>query len=137
VLIIFVAVNRLDRLTSGLMVLGLSSQRASDLSREFRDGSIKKEYIARCKGEFPAYVFPLCLLGAFYSRVVLLNSEEITCDQPLLTIDRQMGLNIVHPDGKVMRASVFSFFGMIERATISQPRLFSIEYATTRIPIRV
>ncbi|KAF9651641.1 pseudouridine synthase [Thelephora ganbajun] len=73
-------VNRLDRLTSGLMILGLSNETASELSAEFREGNIKKEYIARCKGEFPV--------------------EEITCDQPLLTVDRQMGLNIVHPDGK-------------------------------------
>ena len=29
--------------------------------------------------------------------------EEIICEQPLLTVDRQMGLNIVHPDGKVQR----------------------------------
>jgi len=85
-------VNRLDRLTSGLMILGLSSQRASDLSREFRDGEIKKEYIARCKGEFPA--------------------EEIVCNQPLLTIDRQMGLNVVHPDGKggIFSLSLFWFY---------------------------
>jgi RNA pseudouridylate synthase len=56
---VFKAVNRLDRLTSGLMILGLSSQRASDLSREFRDGVIKKEYVARCRGKFPAYVCEL------------------------------------------------------------------------------
>jgi len=30
-------------------------------------------------------------------------SEEVTCDEPLLTVDRQMGLNIIHPDGKVRR----------------------------------
>jgi 23S rRNA-/tRNA-specific pseudouridylate synthase len=42
---------------------------------------IKKEYIARCSGEFPV--------------------EEVVVDQPLLTVDRQMGLNIVHPEGKV------------------------------------
>jgi len=29
---------------------------------------------------------------------------EIVVDQPMLTVDRQMGLNIVHPEGKV-RAS--------------------------------
>jgi tRNA pseudouridine synthase 9 len=46
------AVNRLDRLTSGLMILGLSNKTASELSAEFREGNIKKEYIARCKGEF-------------------------------------------------------------------------------------
>lgn len=73
-------VNRLDRLTSGLMVVGLSSQRAHTLSTEFVAGTVRKEYIARCAGEFPA--------------------EEVTVEEPLLTVDRQMGLNIVHPEGK-------------------------------------
>lgn len=27
--------------------------------------------------------------------------EEVVVEQPLLTVDRQMGLNIVHPEGKV------------------------------------
>ncbi|KAH9042921.1 pseudouridine synthase [Lactarius deliciosus] len=76
-------VNRLDRLTSGLMIIGLSSSRAHVLSQEFVQGEVKKEYIARCSGEFPA--------------------EEVVVDQPLLTVDRQMGLNIVHPDGKAAR----------------------------------
>ncbi len=30
--------------------------------------------------------------------------EEIVCEEPLLTIDRQMGLNVVHPEGKVSTA---------------------------------
>jgi tRNA pseudouridine synthase 9 len=75
------AVNRLDRLTSGLMIIGLSSPRAHTLSREFVQGEVKKEYMARCSGEFPA--------------------EEVVVDQPLLTVDRQMGLNVVHAEGKV------------------------------------
>ena len=75
------AVNRLDRLTSGLMIIGLSSPRAHTLSQEFVQREIKKEYISRCSGEFPA--------------------EEVVVDQPLVTVDRQMGLNIVHPEGKV------------------------------------
>ncbi|KAN0109866.1 pseudouridine synthase [Russula decolorans] len=73
-------VNRLDRLTSGLMIIGLSSPRAHTLSREFVQGEVKKEYMARCSGEFPA--------------------EEVVVDQPLLTVDRQMGLNVVHAEGK-------------------------------------
>ena len=63
------------------MIIGLSSSRAHVLSQEFVQGEVKKEYIARCSGEFPA--------------------EEVVVDQPLLTVDRQMGLNIVHPEGKV------------------------------------
>lgn len=63
------------------MIIGLSSPRAHTLSQEFVQGGVRKEYIARCSGEFPA--------------------EEVVVEQPLLTVDRQMGLNIVHPQGKV------------------------------------
>ncbi|KAH9971776.1 pseudouridine synthase [Russula compacta] len=76
-------VNRLDRLTSGLMIIGLSSPRAHTLSQEFVLGEVKKEYIARCSGEFA--------------------EEEVVVDEPLLTVDRQMGLNIVHPQGKAAK----------------------------------
>ena len=51
-----VAVNRLDRLTSGLMILPLNPALATTLSREFVNGEVKKEYVARCKGKFPEYV---------------------------------------------------------------------------------
>ncbi|EPQ55476.1 pseudouridine synthase [Gloeophyllum trabeum ATCC 11539] len=73
-------VNRLDRLTSGLMILALSSARARILTDEFVQGKVRKEYIARVRGQFP--------------------EEEVTCEQPLLCVDRQMGLNVVHPEGK-------------------------------------
>ncbi|WVN86508.1 uncharacterized protein L203_101672 [Cryptococcus depauperatus CBS 7841] len=74
------SVNRLDRLTSGLMILALSGKAASKLAREFVEGKVKKEYVARVRGDFP--------------------EEEITVDKPLLTVDRQMGLVIVTPEGK-------------------------------------
>jgi tRNA pseudouridine32 synthase len=32
----------------------------------------------------------------------------VTVEEPLLTVDRQMGLNIVHPDGKVHSGLSFS-----------------------------
>ncbi|KZT06240.1 pseudouridine synthase [Laetiporus sulphureus 93-53] len=73
-------INRLDRLTSGLMIIPLSASLANTLSQEFATGLVRKQYVARCKGKFP--------------------TEEIICEEPLLTVDRQMGLNIVHPEGK-------------------------------------
>lgn len=63
------------------MIIPLSPVLANTLSKEFAGGQVKKEYIARCKGEFP--------------------EGDIVCEEPLLTVDRQMGLNIVHPEGKV------------------------------------
>lgn len=53
-----VAINRLDRLTSGLMILPLNADLARALTTEFMNGSVRKEYVARCKGEFPVYVSP-------------------------------------------------------------------------------
>ena len=50
------AVNRLDRLTSGLMILPLNPALATTLSKEFVNGEVRKEYVARCKGKFPEYV---------------------------------------------------------------------------------
>ncbi|KAK4685511.1 brefeldin A-inhibited guanine nucleotide-exchange protein, partial [Tremellales sp. Uapishka_1] len=77
------AVNRLDRLTSGLMIMALTSAASRDLAEEFASGGVKKEYVARVRGKFP--------------------EEEIEVDQPLLTVDRQMGLVIVTPEGKEAR----------------------------------
>jgi 23S rRNA-/tRNA-specific pseudouridylate synthase len=47
------AVNRLDRLTSGLMILALSSAASRELANEFHNREIKKEYVARVRGRFP------------------------------------------------------------------------------------
>lgn len=47
-----VAINRLDRLTSGLMIIPLSTELARTLGTEFFEGKVQKEYIARCSGKF-------------------------------------------------------------------------------------
>ncbi len=43
-------VHRLDRVVSGLMVLGRSGEAASSLSRQIRDGTFEKEYLAVIHG---------------------------------------------------------------------------------------
>jgi len=48
------AVNRLDRLTSGLMIIPLTVEGARQLTDEFMAGTVRKEYIARVKGRFPS-----------------------------------------------------------------------------------
>lgn len=63
------------------MVCALTLEASKGLSKYFStEGAVSKEYIARCRGNFPA--------------------DELICEEPLLTIDRQIGLNVVHPEGK-------------------------------------
>ena len=44
-------VHRLDRVVGGLMVLARSAQAASELSRQIREGSFEKEYLAVVHGD--------------------------------------------------------------------------------------
>jgi len=46
-------IHRLDRLTSGIVLLPRNVETAKELSRQFREGRIHKEYVARVSGEFP------------------------------------------------------------------------------------
>ncbi|SCZ89782.1 BZ3500_MvSof-1268-A1-R1_Chr1-3g01575 [Microbotryum saponariae] len=79
------ASNRLDRLTSGVMICALTVDASKKLGAWFggqrRDGgTVHKEYVARCVGKFP--------------------EEEVSCEEPLMTIDRQIGINVVHSEGR-------------------------------------
>lgn len=72
--------NRLDRLTSGVMVCSTKKETASKLGGQFAAGLVNKAYVCRVRGKFP--------------------EGEVACKEPILTIDRQSGVNIVHPKGK-------------------------------------
>ncbi|KAI9678548.1 MAG: hypothetical protein M1817_005605 [Caeruleum heppii] len=72
--------NRLDRLTSGIMFIGKHHKAAEEVAEQIKDRTVKKEYIARVKGEFP--------------------EGEVECTQPILSISPKLGLNRVRANGK-------------------------------------
>ncbi|WFD04870.1 hypothetical protein MVES1_000194 [Malassezia vespertilionis] len=81
--------NRLDRLTSGIMVCSTTKAAACALGNDFNAGLVNKAYVCRVLGRFP--------------------DDTIDCQEPILAVDRQSGLNIVHPRGKACR----TFFARI------------------------
>lgn len=46
-------VHRLDRQTSGVLVLGLGPGAARALCEQFREGAVEKEYVGLCRGVLP------------------------------------------------------------------------------------
>lgn len=56
--------NRLDRLTSGLMVCALTVDASKRLGKYFNNQQVRKEYVARCCGNFPECVGSLLLSRA-------------------------------------------------------------------------
>lgn len=73
-------VNRLDRLTSGVMFIAKHAAAAGRISVQMMNRTVKKEYVAKVKGRFP--------------------EGEIECSQPILLISPKLGLNRVRAEGK-------------------------------------
>ncbi|KIV99999.1 uncharacterized protein PV09_08355 [Verruconis gallopava] len=75
--------HRLDRLTSGVMLLGKTQKAADAMSVQIKGRTVKKEYVARVLGEFP--------------------EGDIVCEKPILQISPKLGLNAVRANGKEAR----------------------------------
>ncbi|EGG16588.1 pseudouridine synthase family protein [Cavenderia fasciculata] len=73
-------VHRLDRLTSGLLILAKSTESAQKMSGAIMKGEVSKRYVALVKGKF--------------------SNDEVVVDQPLKVQNHRLGLNMVAPDGK-------------------------------------
>ena len=71
----------MDRLTSGICVLSLDPKHARHLARKFVDRQMRKVYVARVRGVFPA-------------------EEELTVEQPIQGAHYRIGLFMVGPQGK-------------------------------------
>ncbi|TKA80094.1 hypothetical protein B0A55_02460 [Friedmanniomyces simplex] len=72
--------NRLDRLTSGVMFIGKHKKAAEKLTDQLVGRTVRKEYVARVRGEFP--------------------EGDVICEQPILQISPKLGLNRVRANGK-------------------------------------
>jgi RluA family pseudouridine synthase len=73
-------INRIDRLTSGIVILALDKETAIAKCKEMASRNISKTYLCKVKGEFP--------------------EEEIKCVQPLAVFAHKLGINHVSKDGK-------------------------------------
>ncbi len=96
--------NRLDRLTSGVMFIAKHPKSAEELSQQITQRTVRKEYIARVKGEFP--------------------DGEVVCDMPILQISPKLGLNRVRANGKAAR-TVFkklAYYPPTTGSTTSSPQ---------------
>jgi len=76
-------VHRIDRLTSGLLLLGKNAQVAGEISKKVRKNQVIKQYLARVHGKF--------------------QLEKIDVNQPIKVAVKGRGINTVSPQGKPAR----------------------------------
>jgi 23S rRNA-/tRNA-specific pseudouridylate synthase len=72
--------NRLDRLTSGVMMMGLNKTIAKDLHTQLTERTVGKQYYCRVAGKFP--------------------EGEIKVEKPLSVVSPKHGLNRLKENGK-------------------------------------
>ncbi|KAK3086101.1 hypothetical protein FSP39_013580 [Pinctada imbricata] len=71
---------RLDRMTSGVLILAKNAKTARKLLDDVSSRHVRKEYVCRVVGEFP--------------------EEEVVVDQPIGILSNKIGVHRVSPDGK-------------------------------------
>ncbi|EDV32359.2 uncharacterized protein Dana_GF15796, isoform A [Drosophila ananassae] len=73
-------IHRLDRLTSGLLLFGRTSDKARELEQQIRNRQVQKEYVCRVEGRFPDGI--------------------IECCEPIDVVSYKIGVCKVSPKGK-------------------------------------
>ena len=83
--------HRLDRVTSGLMLLCKNKETAKRIGQKIRDRNMTKTYLARVKGKFPL---------SLNDESECKEAEIITVNQPIRCKNHQKGIHEIHEDGK-------------------------------------
>ncbi|KYR01560.1 pseudouridine synthase family protein [Tieghemostelium lacteum] len=79
--------HRLDRLTSGLLMLARTPLAAKHKATELQQGSVQKTYLALVKGKFPVNPDPS-------------SDGFVIIDQPIVVQPMRLGMNYVGENGK-------------------------------------
>ena len=108
--------NRLDRLTSGVMFIGKTSQEAEVISKKLRGRTVRKEYVARVKGRFPD--------GEGWTGDPM-RGGVVKCEENILQISPILGLNRARASGKsaktLFRRMAYYRRGETSTATSTSP----------------
>ena len=72
--------HRLDRLTSGVLLLAQDKTTAAVVSQQFRDGHVKKRYLAIVEGRFPLHPLPSSSNSSSEHSATDLAAASDTCD---------------------------------------------------------
>lgn len=89
-------INRLDRPTSGLLLIATDKQTAKKLHKLMEKRTIQKEYLAMVDGEFPLSHS----IDTSDNTWIASEGEWISCTHPILTIEHKLGLCGVSDKGK-------------------------------------
>lgn len=99
-------IHRLDRATSGVLILVKNFAKTQEMSQRVANHDLRKEYVCRVLGEFPVSAAEVVKTAEAKADSVsdVVDGENsipsILVDAPLLTVSQKIGLNRVDSRGK-------------------------------------
>eukprot|EP00026_Physarum_polycephalum_P008473 Phypoly_transcript_08560.p1 GENE.Phypoly_transcript_08560~~Phypoly_transcript_08560.p1 ORF type:complete len:312 (+),score=56.57 Phypoly_transcript_08560:44-979(+) len=91
-------IHRLDRLTSGLLILARNAKAAKTYGEQISSRQVQKQYVAKVVGKFP--------------------STEVVVDEPIKVVNKRIGVNVVDPTGKPSKTT-FNLHKYDEKSNMS------------------
>jgi RluA family pseudouridine synthase len=91
-------IHRLDRLTSGILLLGRTSQKAHEMEQQIRSRSVRKEYVCRVEGDF--LDTSTNSIGTENNYSDNAKSNVIICTLPIEVVSHKIGVCRVSEHGK-------------------------------------
>ncbi|KAN0009260.1 hypothetical protein ACTFIU_006535 [Dictyostelium citrinum] len=106
-------VHRLDRLTSGLLLLARTPDSANKKANQIQSGSVSKQYLAKVIGKFPN-IDSTSSSSTVNEQIKLCKTLEdgtIIVDQPIVIQSMRLGINHVGVGGKpsITHIKLFSY----------------------------
>ncbi|VDK36504.1 unnamed protein product [Taenia asiatica] len=99
------AIHRLDRMTSGLVLIGKTYEAAMKISCQISDREVSKFYIAEVEGQFKG---PMDA-----SPAETATPTPVVVDQPLGRLNSRLGLNAVIPESEGGKPAKTSFVPLL------------------------
>uniref|UniRef100_A0A5K3ES41 Pseudouridine synthase n=1 Tax=Mesocestoides corti TaxID=53468 RepID=A0A5K3ES41_MESCO len=97
-------IHRLDRMTSGLVLIGKNYDTAMNISSQISDREVSKFYLAEVEGQFK---------GPNETHINEASPAAVIVDQPLGRLNAKMGLNAVMPESEGGKPSKTSFVPLL------------------------
>ncbi|EAL66845.1 pseudouridine synthase family protein [Dictyostelium discoideum AX4] len=107
-------VHRLDRLTSGLLLLARTPDSANKKANQIQSGLVSKQYLAKVIGKFPGSDTINSSSSSFNEQIKLckhLEDGTFIIDQPIVIQSMRLGINHVGVGGKpsITHIKLFSY----------------------------
>ena len=92
-------IHRLDRLTSGILMFGKTTEKAHEMEQQIRSRNVRKVYVCRVEGEFPEYQKSQETSNEFVAYSTN-GTNVISCSLPIEVVSHKIGVCRVSLQGK-------------------------------------